>query len=36
MTKEYQSAEKEWLEVHGDSDPAKEIRSIQSQLRELQ
>ena len=36
MNKDYQSAEKEWLEAHGESDSAKEIRNIQQQLRDLQ
>ena len=35
LNEKYKSAERDWLEINGDSDSAKEIRKIQQQLGEL-
>ena len=32
LTENYKSAEREWLNINGDSDAAKEIRKIQQQI----
>ena len=35
LTENYKCAEREWLNINGDSDAAKEIRKIQQQIGEL-
>ena len=35
LAEKYKSAERDWLEVNGDSDSAKEIRKLREQIGEL-